>query len=234
MPRRSGAKRWRLTLLLALATALFMALGVWQVHRRSWKLDLIAAVDRRIHAAAEPAPSPAALAAGTAQALSYSRVRVSGTLLDDRAARVQAVTERGAGFWLLVPLRTDQGWIVLINRGFVPPGWHAAGVVGDVTITGLLRASEPGGGFLRGNDPAGDRWFSRDVAAIAAARHLDNVAPYFIDADAGPDPARYPIGGLTVVSFRNAHLIYAITWFGLAALGLAGIWILWTDHGEVG
>ena len=27
-----------------------------------------------------------------------------------------------------------------------------------------------------------------------------------------------PIGGLTVIAFRNDHLLYAITWFVLAAL----------------
>ncbi len=37
-------------------------------------------------------------------------------------------------------------------------------------MTGLLRLSEPKGAFLRSNDPKDDRWYSRDVAAIAAAR----------------------------------------------------------------
>ena len=34
------------------------------------------------------------------------------------------------------------------------------------------------------------------------------------------------MGGLTVISFRNAHLVYALTWFGLAALSLAGLVLL--------
>jgi surfeit locus 1 family protein len=87
-----------------------------------------------------------------------------------------------------------------------------------VTVTGLLRASEPGGGFLRANDPADGRWYSRDVAAIAEAEGVGPVAPYFIDAGATPNPRGLPVGGLTVVSFRNTHLAYALTWFALAAL----------------
>ena len=47
---------------------------------------------------------------------------------------------------------------------------------------------------------------------------LSGIAPYFIDAEAGPDPEALPIGGLTVVRFRNTHLAYAATWFALAAL----------------
>jgi surfeit locus 1 family protein len=117
--------------------------------------------------------------------------------------------------------------VVLINRGFVPPERRDQATrlegnpAGVVSITGLLRMTEPNGGFLRNNDPAGDRWYSRDVEAIAAARGLPGSAPFFIDADATPNPGSYPQGGLTVVKFHNNHLIYALTWFGLALM-LAG------------
>lgn len=150
-------------------------------------------------------------------------MRLRGHFDHGRETLVQAVTERGPGFWVLTPLCTGQG-IVLVNRGFVPsarrsPASRAAGQVGGtVTIVGLMRASEPGGGFLRANDAAGDHWYSRDVAAIARARGLDAVAPFFVDADASPNPGGYPLGGLTVVRFRNSHLVYAITWFALALL----------------
>jgi len=116
---------------------------------------------------------------------------------------------------------------VLINRGFVPPerrdpAARAAGqIAGEATVTGLLRVMEPGGAFLRTNDPASDRWFSRDVAAIAAARGLSAAAPYFIDADAASSAPDGPVGGLTVIAFHNNHLIYAITWYALALM-LAG------------
>jgi surfeit locus 1 family protein len=85
-------------------------------------------------------------------------------------------------------------------------------------VTGLLRLTEPKGGFLRANDPAADRWYSRDVEAMAAARGLTDTAPYFIDADATPNPGGLPVGGLTVVAFRNSHLVYALTWFALALM----------------
>lgn len=230
----SGVKRGLLAALLAAAAMLFAALGVWQVERRAWKLDLIASVDQRIHASPQPAPGPAAWPAFSAQSSAYMHVQASGSLLHDRETLVQAVTDLGPGFWALTPLRTDAGWTVLVNRGFVPPG-HAASQAGvpssHVAITGLLRPSEPGGAFLRSNDPAHDRWFSRDVPAIAAARDLGTAAPFFIDADATPNPGGFPVSGLTVVDFRNSHLIYAITWFGLAALSAAGLWMMVADHG---
>jgi surfeit locus 1 family protein len=128
----------------------------------------------------------------------------------------------------MTPLRTVDGTI-LVNRGFVPtdradPDTRRAGLPdGDVPVTGLVRPTEPGGRFLRSNQPAQDRWFSRDLAAIARTRGLGPVAPFFIDADATPNPGGYPVGGLTIVRFRNTHLVYALTWFALAALSLVGL-----------
>ncbi|WBH18220.1 SURF1 family protein [Sphingomonas radiodurans] len=202
----------------------FAALGVWQVERRAWKLELIAKVEARVRAVPTPLPGRAAWNGDNA----YRRVRVSGRWLHDRETLVQAVTERGAGFWVMTPLvitggeRPDQT-IVLINRGFVPAKQEAQTLSdGLATITGLMRESEPGGGFLRRNDPVVDRWYSRDVAAIARARRLTGVAPFFVDADAAPNPGGYPVGGLTVIAFRNNHLMYSLTWFGLAVLSLSG------------
>jgi surfeit locus 1 family protein len=161
----------------------------------------------------------------------YRRVTATGTFLHDRETWVQALTERGAGFWVLTPLRTSTG-VVLINRGFVlperrdPATRRAGQFAGPVTVTGLLRMSEPKGGFLRANDPAGDRWYSRDVPAIAAARGIGQAAPFFVDADATPNPGGWPVGGLTVLRFNNNHLVYALTWFGLAGISLAALFLL--------
>lgn len=133
----------------------------------------------------------------------------------------QAVTQRGPGFWVMTPLVTPQG-TVLVNRGFIPgelrQSSEARAPGGLVSVTGLLRTPEPGGGFLRANDPAADRWYSRDVQAIARARSLGPVLPFFIDAEGSSNPNAYPAGGLTVVRFSNNHLVYAITWFALAGL----------------
>jgi surfeit locus 1 family protein len=204
---------------------LFAGLGIWQVQRLFWKLDLIERVDARVHAA--PAPLPTNLDALRPQDIEYRRVRVSGRLQNDRQTFVDALTELGPGDWVVTPLQTSQG-TVLINRGFVAKGMRekVSSPAGVVNITGLLRLSEPGGRFLRANRPAQDLWYSRDVAAIARKRGLGSTAPVFIDADATPNLGGYPVGGLTVVKFRNAHLVYVLTWFGLAALCVAGLVLL--------
>lgn len=212
------------------AIALFLGLGTWQVERRAWKLGLIAATEAHLRAAPVPAPGPDRWAT-LARADAYTRIAATGTFLHDRETLVQALTERGPGWWVVTPFVTDRGFTLLVNRGFVPadrasPASRAAGeVAGPVRVVGLLRLTEPGGALLRANQPGADRWFSRDVAAIAAARRLAGpVAPYFVDADARPNPGGLPVGGLTVVRFHNNHLAYIATWYGLALVTAWGLW----------
>lgn len=213
-----------MAILAVLGVAGLTALGVWQLERRVWKLQLIDQVEQRIHAAPAAVPSPAAWPQINAADDAYLRVRESGHFLNDRETLVQAVTERGSGYWVMTPFRTTQGFTVLVNRGFVAPDLRdpakrtAGQITGDTIITGLLRMTEPKGGFLRTNDPTAGRWYSRDVTAIAAARGLSDVAPFFIDVDATPNPGGWPVGGLTVIAFPNNHLVYALTWFGLALM----------------
>ena len=222
--------RTALALLAGIVFAGFCALGTWQVVRLQWKLDLIERVEQRVHAPATAAPGPERWASVTQQTDEYRHVRLAGTYLPLFNTLVQATTELGGGFWLLTPLRLADGSTVMINRGFVKDrkGIAASTPPGVVSVEGLLRISEPAGGFLRKNDAAKQLWYSRDVAAIARSHMLTDVAPYFVDAakarESAPDA---PVGGLTVISFHNSHLVYALTWYALALM-VAGIswWIV--------
>lgn len=220
-----------LALLGVLLFGSFVALGTWQVYRLNWKRELIARVDARVHAAPTPAPGPAQWPGLTASSAEYLHVQLHGRFLHDQQTLVWTATDLGSGYWVLTPLRRDDGSIVLVNRGFAPTDWCGVsgrcerGADGEVSITGLLRMSEPGN-FIRHNDAARNSWYTRDVPAIAQARGLSRVAPYFVDEDAAPgslapDKHTRPQGGLTVIAFPNNHLSYLITWYVLALMVLA-------------
>lgn len=222
----------------------FMALGTWQVQRRAWKLDLIERVEQRVHSAPVAAPNPGQWPQINAADYEYLPVKAQGIWLDRQSVLAKALTEAGAGFWLMTPLQLTDGSQILVNRGFTPeklrPQWiKQIGEAGPssetVTVIGLMRMSEPGGGFLRKNDAANGLWYSRDVAAIAQAQGLSQAAPYFIDlgvpasnpayvkTDTGSDALR---PGMTVIQFPNSHLVYALTWYGLAAMVLGAAWLI--------
>lgn len=224
-PRR---KRVLLTGLCAVLALLFGGLGVWQVERLRWKLDLIGRVEARVTAPPVPLGPKDRWSSFMPAEAEYFRVTTTGRYNHAQETLVDALTERGKGFWVLTPLITRDRTI-LVNRGFVPteladPSNRQAGQLqGSVAVTGLMRLTEPGGRFLRANAPAEDRWYSRDVEAIARKRGIADAEPYFIDAEAMAVPGGYPVGGLTVIRFPNNHLIYALTWFALAALCLFGL-----------
>lgn len=222
----------------------FMALGTWQVQRRAWKLDLIERVEQRVHSAPVAVPEPGQWPQINAASHEYLPVKAQGQWLDRQSVLAKALTEAGAGFWLMTPLQLSDGTQVLVNRGFTPEKLRGqwlkqiaeAGPSAEiVTVIGLMRMSEPGGGFLRKNDPANDQWYSRDVAAIAQAQGLSRPAPYFIDqgvpasnpayvrAEAGTEALR---PGMTVIRFPNSHLVYALTWYGLAIMVLGAAWLV--------
>jgi surfeit locus 1 family protein len=250
--RRSRTLRVSMAILAALMFAGFFALGTWQIFRLQWKLALIDRVEQRVHAAAVEAPRASEWPQVGAETHEYRHVRLRGVYLPKLATRVLASTDRGAGYWLLTPMCAKDG-IVMVNRGFLPAGeggWKAepmppaangaslcaaAIAAGDpqVAVSGLLRLSEKPGSVLRKNDPQRNFWYSRELAAIAQARGLPAVAPFFIDVEASgeapivADETQAPVGGMTLISFPNNHLVYAITWFGLALMVAgAAFWVV--------
>lgn len=231
----SAINRTRITVICLISLALIsglVALGSWQIQRYSWKQALIARVEHNIHA--EPVEAPTkqqwqqAEQQAQQQALEYRAVRLQGQYLNTLEIPVHALTQKGSGYWILTPFQRNNGEIVLINRGFVPTAQREAQsrasgqIEGPTQVSGLLRLSEPKGFFLRQNDPANRIWYARDTKAMTAELNLDDSG-YFIDADSSQNREDRPVGGMTVITFADNHIAYALTWFTLAlmVLGMA-------------
>ncbi len=137
---------------------------------------------------------------------------------------------------MFTPARLADGSIVIVNRGFVPdarrdPKIAADGEMsGPVEIVGAMRWPDSRHWFTPSDDAAHNLWFTRDPAAIAAAKGLGkrrSVAPFYVEQETPVPPGGLPQPGKLVVSLPDNHLQYALTWFGLAAV-LAGVFIAWT------
>jgi surfeit locus 1 family protein len=219
------------------AVLLLLGLGIWQVQRLHWKEGLIA--ERRAATSAAPVPLPRGSA--VSPDMEFRHVFARGVFLNDKEILVYASPRIGkAGFDVLTPLVETDGRIVFVNRGFVPvgrrnPATRAAGeIAGPVHVEGLLRLPPRGkpNWFVPDNDPGRNRWFWIDLPKMAAADGLKRVAPFYVDADARPNPGGWPQGGLTRVRLPNNHLQYALTWFSLA-VALLVIYVLYhRDRGS--
>jgi surfeit locus 1 family protein len=113
-----------------------------------------------------------------------------------------------------------------VDRGFVPDEKRApaaraeAQVQGEVSLTGVLRASQVPNYFTPAPNAKDRMVFARNVQEIAAIAGVKPSRPVVIQADATPNPGGWPKGGQTVVDFPNNHLQYAITWFALAFIAM--------------
>jgi surfeit locus 1 family protein len=211
-----------MTLWMLPAFLLLIGLGVWQVQRLHWKLELIHTVETRMKAPAQSLDAVLAGPEGLANA-EWRHVRISGHYLNDREVYLFAQGPDGAhGVQVITPFVRDAGGTILVNRGFVPnekkdPTARAAGQIeGETSVTGVVRLSIKPGLFTPAPEPAQRLWFVKDAPDMAKAMGIMLAAPLFIEADAGANPGGLPIGGQTIVDFPNNHLQYAGTWFLLA------------------
>jgi surfeit locus 1 family protein len=218
------------TMFTALMLFVLIALGAWQIERLFWKENLIA--ERQQAVAAAPVPVPRSFE--EARGMEFRRVTDQGVFLHDKEIFLGATSEAGGqGYQVLTPLLEPSGRVVFVNRGFIPaelknPAKRAAGQIGGtVRVQGLLRLPPEGkpNWFLPDNRPDLNYWFWVDIPAMSAADKLDHVAPFYIDADATPNPGGWPKGGVTRLALPNNHLQYAITWFSLA-VALIVIYVL--------
>jgi surfeit locus 1 family protein len=155
-------------------------------------------------------------------------LRVSGSFEHAHEQYFFATNEGDVGYHVYTPLVLADGRIVFVNRGFVPealkdPARRTQGqTVGTATMTGLARArldAKPSWA-VPDNEPAKQLYFWKDLEAMAAnvAVPQGKLLPFFVDADATPNPGGWPRGGVTQLDLPNNHLSYAFTWYGLAAV----------------
>ena len=234
------ARRPWLSLLPAaiLALAALIALGTWQLQRKAWKEALIATLNERV--AEQPSPLPAAETWPNLDRAGeeYRRVKFSAEFDHRKESLVYGATSAfrpdvsGLGYWVFTPARLADGRFVIVNRGFVPEGRQdptsrADGqVAGPVEIVGTLRWPDPRNWFSPADDPLHNLWFARDPQAMADAKGIHPVAPFYVEQEAPVPPGGLPQPSKIVVKLRNEHLQYALTWYGLAAV-LFVVFVAW-------
>lgn len=209
--------------------AILVGLGVWQLHRLTWKEGIIATIESRTKAPPQPVPPPSAWPGLKVADYAYRHVVLEGTFESNHDTLIFRPSAEGAGYLLVAPLRLRDGGTVLVNRGFVPDELKdsiikAAEPAGVVHVAGLMREPEARNLFTPADEPAKNTFFTRDPNLIAAHLGLTDAAPFMIDADAAADRKGWPHGGATELAIPNNHFSYAMTWFGLA-LGLMGVFV---------
>jgi surfeit locus 1 family protein len=213
-------------LFAALAAALFIRLGFWQItrlHERRARNVVIAAQQHS-------APVPVAALPGDTAAAHYRPASVSGRFDYDHELVLTNRTRRGSpGVELLTPVRVPgSDTAVLVDRGWVyaPDGstvdrnrWRESD---SGTVSGYVELYTPDAGATTlASDPHIVRHASRQQIT---ARLPYPVAGVYLVAVGGSDSASsgHPARRDLPVLDDGPHRSYAVQWFCFAAIALGG------------
>lgn len=229
--------RWiGLGLLMTLAAATMVGLGLWQLDRYHYRSDINARIDA---ASAHPPvpisqvlapPAGGTLGAAPTSTAAWSLVSVTGRYdaAHEILARARTVNST-VGFEVVTPLVLPDGAAILVDRGWVPYAEGGAAVApavppapgGDVTVVGRVHAPESRSGPA---EPFAGRLAVRRIAPeplAASVPHPLYGAYLTLESQTPPaDPAFVPIAPDHENAAMNAG--YVVQWWAFAALTLSG------------
>jgi cytochrome oxidase assembly protein ShyY1 len=236
--------RWiGLALLMTLAGAAMVGLGVWQLDRYHLRSEINASIDAASAAPptplaqllAPPAPAgPGRVGPAPPASAGWARVSVAGRYDPSHEILVRARTVNGrVGFEVITPLILGDGNAVLVDRGWVPPDPAGAAAPpkvpptppGDVTVVGRVHGPES-----RATAP--EAVDGRLAVRRVAPDRLAEALPYplygayvTLESQTPPaDPAFVAIPPVHENAAMNAG--YVVQWWIFATLTLAGFGFL--------
>jgi cytochrome oxidase assembly protein ShyY1 len=235
--------RWLGLAVVVLAlSAVAVRLGMWQFDRLDERRAANVAI--RANLAADPVPVDSLLSVGDAVEgdLEWRAVTATGTYDGDAELVVRNQTrEAGPGASVVVPLTTEGGEVVLVERGWVSTAGSPTELpdvdpppAGRVTVTGWLRRDSPAG--PEATDPVDGTVRAINSAMIGDALGRDLLPGYVAltdqepAADAALEPPVPPDLG------QGPHFFYGLQWWFFALLAVVGyLWFAWSEaHPKAG
>jgi surfeit locus 1 family protein len=224
---------WKASLGFLAILALFINLGIWQLHRAEEKQALLESREQR----GRDAPVKLSGTGAGVEDLRYRRVEVSGEYDPDHQFLVDNQVHEGRpGYLVLTPLRLAGGdRAVLVNRGWVPLGAERTRKpeVGlqarEVHIGGAVEAFPRVGFKLQGAEIPGPGWPS--VVQVPEPERLAErlgypVLPYQVLLDPAA-PEGYVRAWHEAPLDPGKNRGYALQWFLFAAVAA----VLYIRHG---
>ena len=220
-----------------LTFAILISFGTWQVKRLFWKEALIQ--NYLTQSQSNPITDPAELEKSSIN--EFKSIGILGRFIHSNEIYITGKTYEGnAGFHVITPFIMENNKIVLINRGWVSESYKNPDkrkfslTKGLVKLKGIIRYPQKKGYFVPENDGENGFWFTIvpnqifDFINIVSNKTIND---YYIDALRVGEKLTLPIGVDGKPKFRNQHLSYAITWYGLA---LSLLFVYFSYHASSG
>lgn len=217
-----------LTFFTILVFAALITLGVWQVQRYEWKVQLNADIEN--YSKLEPVVLTTLLDDAPTENHKYRSVKLTGKYLPENQILVRGQYKKSErvilyGFYVYNTFQYTHNGAdrqIMVERGFITENSYNAPETynklpeDEVTILGNIKAAENPGSFMPDNAVETGTWFWRDIVAMTQKFKFENADDFYISTSGAgyqdfPKPTK-----LEIKSAVN-HLSYLITWFALAA-----------------
>ena len=184
-----------------------LSLGLWQLYRLSWKLDLLIEIDNSLK------NDPVELS--KAEMKNYLRIKTSGKIDFEKQIYLYNLNENGTpGFEVINPIVIDDE-DYLINRGWISfdkKNQSEINLFDSNNIIGTLQLQTKANSFKPENDIAENYWFTlnRDDIFSYTGKKFSKYIIYLNGDYKTPKPK------VITANISNNHKKYAITWFSMA------------------
>lgn len=217
----------------------FVLLGFWQLDRLDQRQAHNALVSANATATAVEVGALLRPGQPPAPDLEWRRTSAVGRYQPDRQLLLRNRPYRGRfGFWVLAPLVTRDGRVLLVNRGWVAPGSNAAATpvvppppAGEVSVVGRLRLpsldqAPPAQGLPVGQT---DRI---DPLQASTGLGRPGYLGYLELTEQRPAGSDQPSTLPSPQTPEGPHLAYAVQWFLFTGLLPVGWWLLIRREGD--
>lgn len=230
------SRRWILfAIAVGLLAVLAFELGQWQFRRLEDREQRNRVTEQNLTAAPRPVAGVLSPDRPVSAGEEWQRVRAVGRYQPEETVIVRYQTRDGrSGVDVVVPLVTDQGATVLVNRGWAPTenvGSTRPDVPappqGEVTVVGWARADATGDAA----QVAGQS--TRAVSSLEIAPTLGSrVSQGFVDLQTeSPAPAEPLAPAETPDVGEGPHFFYGLQWWFFAALAVFGFgYLAWDER----
>lgn len=235
MKRRTAA-RWLVYGGVAVVFAIACAfLSNWQFTRNADRERQLALIAANYEAA--PVPLAQLIPAGDEfdPADQWHPVVLRGEYLADEQLLARNRAHGGtSAYEVLVPFRTDDGRIVVVDRGWVPPGQEQpepdeipAPPDGEVTVIARLKPGEPLPGSGRTAPEGQVPTINLPLVADTVSTPGDVLtSAYGLMVSEDPAPATRPQAFESPSEDPGPHLSYAIQWILFAVMAFVFLWYM--------
>ena len=188
---------------------IFCSLGTWQLYRLDWKKNLILEIEQGLN------ENPVLFNSTAIQ--DYKKVFLEGKYFFDKQIYLYALNDSGQpGYEVLTPFKTNVGFIVLFNRGWIPNNLKNSAEINldpnsKYKLTGILKKHSIKNPFKPKNDINNNIWFYLDKSETSSFTKLE--LPDFIIVLSSKQQSSPPYLKKITSDLPNNHLSYAITWY---------------------